>query len=517
MAHWTNQLTKPLTWIGVGAVIVGGAVWAQTRQGAGLSLERPPIELTPARTATMLGSGASGTAEAMEAAFVSLAENAGKAVVHITSDTTGLNGATGQRPTMGGEGSGFVYRSDGWIVTNEHVVQGKSQVRVVLADGREMLGKVTPAKDSQLDLAVIKVDAAGLPTLPLSREKQVQPGQYAIAIGAPFGLENSVTIGHVSAISRRSQINDPFTGTMRGYSGMIQTDASINPGNSGGPLLNLRGEVIGVNTSIYSTTGGNNGIGFAIPARVVREVADELIEKGSFDRGLLGLVPRDLKPFEREAKGVRSGALVAEVPPESAAFKAGLREGDVVVKVSDFDITDELDLRISAYRHSPGETVKVEYVRDKSRRTAQVTLGKATDLDAQQPQPDFRRRVPSIDEFFRAPFGQEDGGVPQAPRAGKPRLGVSLQSLDPTLRTQFKLPAESVGVVVVAVEPGSFADRLNIKAGDVVTEIDGKKVTTVQDVTEAMKDKAWGDQVSLGFERYSEGSKSTFRTIVPFR
>ncbi|MGE0002597.1 MAG: S1C family serine protease, partial [Fimbriimonadaceae bacterium] len=291
--NWANTLTRPLTWMGIGAVIVGGAVWAQSNRAL------PPrdatsLSLTPALTSTMGGPRVS--PNAMEEVFVNLADRASKAVVHITSDTRGLsNDQSGQTMMMGGEGSGFVYRADGWIVTNEHVVEGKKEVRVILADGRELLGKVTPVSDPQLDLAVVKVDASGLETLEFSPEKLVRPGQYAIAVGAPFGLENSVTIGHVSAISRQGTINDPRTGAARGYTGMIQTDASINPGNSGGPLIDIEGRVIGINTSIYSTTGGNNGIGFAIPSRVVKEVVDELITKGKFDRGLLGVVPRDLK------------------------------------------------------------------------------------------------------------------------------------------------------------------------------------------------------------------------------
>jgi serine protease Do len=517
MSNWTNHLTRPLTWMGIGAAIVGGAVWAQNRGNAPVSGGQPILSFTPARTAT---AGAAGLPSgSLEDAFVQLAETASKAVVHITTDTSGLNGGTSDRGARGGgEGSGFVYRSDGWIVTNEHVVQGRDQVRVVLADGRELLGKVTPANDPQLDLAVVKVDVKDLPALALSPDKLVKPGQYAIAFGAPFGLENSVTVGHVSAVSRRGQINDPMSGVSRGYTGMIQTDASINPGNSGGPLLNIRGEVIGVNTSIYSTTGGNNGIGFAIPARVVREVANELISKGSFDRGLLGVEPRDLKPFELSQRKLSGGALLEGVPEESGAFKGGIREGDVVVKINEFDVVDELDLRIAAYRHSPGETVRVTYVRDGQVKIASVKLGKPSDLAQPQQDPRMRIPAPELPDFFNQPFGEGRPQTPdRAPRTGKPRLGVSVQAVDATLRKQFSLPEGANGVVVVTVEPGSFAEKLGVKPGDLVVEIDGKRINAVADVAEAMSGVEWGDQVSLGFERYSAQGKSSFRTIVPFQ
>lgn len=515
--NWANTLTRPLTWMGIGAVIVGGAVWAQTNNRSLPPRERTTLSLTPALTSTAGTSTLS--PNAMEDVFVTLAERASQAVVHITSDTRGLANAQRNPSMMGGEGSGFVYRSDGWIVTNEHVVAGKKEVRVILADGREVLGKVTTANDPQLDLAVVKVEEKGLPTLAFATTKTVKPGQYAIAVGAPFGLENSVTVGHVSAISRQGTVNDPSTGIARGYTGMIQTDASINPGNSGGPLLNLNGEVIGINTSIYSTSGGNNGIGFAIPSRVVKEVADELISKGKFDRGLLGVVPRDLKPFERKERGVTSGALLTEVPEDSGAFAAGIRSGDIIVKVNNAEVTDELDLRVAAYRHSPGETVNITYLRGKETRNASVKLGKPTDL-AQQQSP---RQVPDLnipdgERFFRMPFGQEDGGQTPAPAVPgeKPKLGVSVQNIDATLRSQFKLGADVQGVVVLSVEPGSFAARLGIKPGDVLKSIDSKPLNSVTDVSAAMADVQWGDQISLAFERYSNGKKSTFTTIVPF-
>lgn len=504
--------------MGIGAVIVGGAVWAQSNRAL------PPrdatsLSLTPALTSTMGGPRVS--PNAMEEVFVNLADRASKAVVHITSDTRGLsNDQSGQTMMMGGEGSGFVYRADGWIVTNEHVVEGKKEVRVILADGRELLGKVTPVSDPQLDLAVVKVDASGLETLEFSPEKLVRPGQYAIAVGAPFGLENSVTIGHVSAISRQGTINDPRTGAARGYTGMIQTDASINPGNSGGPLIDIEGRVIGINTSIYSTTGGNNGIGFAIPSRVVKEVVDELITKGKFDRGLLGVVPRDLKPFEKKEKGIVGGALLTDVPAESGAYQAGIRSGDVVVKVNSFDVTDELDLRIAAYRHSPSETVNVTYRRGKDTKTASVKLGKPTDLDQSQQAPRVTPRIPDSDGdgLFRLPFDEEDGGTAPSPTqpGAKPKLGVSVQNIDATLRSQFKLGSDVQGVVVLTVEPGGFAAKLGIKPGDVLKAIDDKKINSVGDVSAAMEGVEWGDQIALSFDRFSNDSKSSFKTIVPF-
>ena len=206
----------------------------------------------------------------------------------------------------------MIYTQDGWIITNDHVVAGADSVKVVMSDGREIDGEIHRIGDQQLDIALVKVKAKNLPTLKFSESDSVRVGQFAIAVGAPFGLANSVTVGHVSAIGRPGLAGDRVSGP-RVYRDMIQTDAAINPGNSGGPLINIDGEVIGINTTIYSPTGTSSGIGFAIPANIVRVVADEMIATGKFDRGFIGIEPVNLKPYQLKERKIDGGALVSSV------------------------------------------------------------------------------------------------------------------------------------------------------------------------------------------------------------
>jgi serine protease Do len=509
-------LRKPYFWLAAGGIVVAGALGANALKGnpslaAGL---RPPIEMRPARVdPSTLDSSALATIDSLT---TSLADQASQAVVHITTDLgeldTGRQSSRG-RGMMGGEGSGFVYRSDGWIVTNDHVVSGLDQVRVVLADGREVVGKVTRSGDPQLDIAVVKVAETGLPSLALADSNAVKPGQFAMAVGAPFSLENSVTIGHVSAVSRAGAANDPVNGP-RGYSGMIQTDASINPGNSGGPLIDSRGEVIGVNTSIYTTTGGSNGIGFAIPANVVRAVADELIEKGKFDRGFLGVAPADLKPFEKKKLGAESGAIVREAEQNGIAYKAGLRVNDVITQIDEIPVRNEVDLRVALYRHSPGETINVQFKRGSEQKSVLVKLGAPEPVVAQNtprnaPESPFGNQFPDF-------FGGQDENPPTAPTE-RPRLGVVIQQLDANSRSQFGLPAEVKGVVVMTVTDGSFAQKIGIQPGDVLVQIGSKTVSTVDDVATAMGGVRMGQTLRVRFARFSDGARQDFTTEVPFR
>jgi serine protease Do len=520
MSSWTKILEKPGAVIGAGALIFAGVVVAHTLQpGASmLALPNPPAQV---RTVAIEPPPNLATLKELDATFANLAEAASKAVVHITTNLGRLDG-TANDPTeafMGGEGSGFIVREDGWIVTNDHVVGGKDKVRVVLADGREFLGRVTSTNDPQIDLAVVKIDAQGLPTLAIADSNQVRVGQLAMAIGAPFSLEGTVTIGHISALGRSGMAGGGFRQAPRVYSGMIQTDAAINPGNSGGPLINMDGQVVGVNTSIQTTSGGNNGIGFAIPGNVVKAVTDKLIRDGKFSRGLLGISPRDLKPYERSQLGVSAGAYAEEVPETSAAYKAGLRKGDVVVKINNEPITNEMDLRVAMYRHSPNDKVRVEYVREKARGSVEVKLTApeilAQSAPRQRPSPNFGR----VPDWFSQPefpqFPQERPGTPQPGDTERPRLGVGIQSIDETMRQQFGIPAGTEGVVVTTVTPNSFAARIGIQPGDVVTEINGAKVKAPADVTGAMAKVRRGDTISLKLLRFTDGVRKDFSFTLP--
>ncbi len=510
----SSFMNRPWLILGAGALLVGGVVLGQSfRPGTSVLGSLMPVKLKTAGLSTGVDMS---TLKQLDQTFSALSEAASQGVVFITSETDDKASNDPMAQLQGSKsGSGFVYRSDGWIVTNDHVVAGNDKVKVVLADGRELIGKVTHANDPQLDLAVVKVDQRDLPTLALANSGQVRVGQLALAIGAPFGLEDTVTIGHVSAVGRLGQIPDPSTGQVRVYSGLIQTDASINPGNSGGPLINVDGDVIGVNSAINSTNGSNAGIGFAIPSNVVKAVADKLIDTGKFDRGMLGVNPRDLKPFEKKDWHMDGGAYALSVEPGSPAYKAGLRDKDVITQIDKNPVTNEIDLRIAMYRHSPNETVNVTYVHDGQTKTASVKLA-APPKETQQTSP--RGQVNpfgDVQPFFNQP-DQAPNDQPKSPHSGKPRLGVMVQQLDGTLKKQFGIPAGVNGVVVTSVNDGSFASKVNMQVGDVLTEVNGKKISDVQDVMDSMSGVNWGDQVTVKFDRFRNGNSSAYTVTVPF-
>lgn len=437
----------------------------------------------------------------MEEAFVSLNEAASPAVVHI-SPANGANGA----PESQGQGSGFVYTSDGWIVTNDHVVAGAKEVTVTLANEKQFKGTVYSAEDLQIDLALVKIDASGLNTLTLAADKPVKPGQYAIALGSPFNLADTMTIGHISAINRPGEVFDPRLRANRLYSGMIQTDASINPGNSGGPLLNIEGEVIGINSSIMSSTMSSAGIGFAIPAKTVKVVADEIIQNKKFDRGLIGIVVEELKPYEVTDMKISGGARAQMVNMDGPAFKAGLRDNDVIVQVDDEQITNQSDLLRATYKRSPGDTVNVTYLRDGKENTIKVKLADPSELieqTPQQPQPQQRQRQqqPEVPDFFRQ-FGDPEffpqPDQPQAtPETGKPKLGVQVEELDENNRRQFDIKDSAKGVVISVIYGNSAAERSGMEQGDVIQSINGTAIASINDLQQAMGKLNWGDQISV--------------------
>jgi serine protease Do len=500
MKNGPNFSMKPFLLVVVGAVIgvLAIAAWNQ------IGTSDTTLRYEPMRRAAQFqpsSSGAVSGLKALDQMYTELTTYASEAVVHIAVTTAG-RGQTAGMPS--GDGAGFIMTEDGWVVTNDHVVQRASEVTVILADGRELKGKVHRANDPSLDIALIKIDATDLPTLKFADSDAVLPGQIAVAVGTPFGLENSVTFGHVSATGRIGQAGDGISDT-RAYSGMIQTDASINPGNSGGPLINVDGEVIGVNTSIFSTSGASAGIGFAIPANVVNAVASEMIATGKFDRGLMGLYPRDMKPYEMKDRNLM-GAYVADVQAGDPADKAGMKEGDVITKVNDDVIDSETDLRIALYKRSPNDKVNVTYVRDGRTRTAELTL-----------------KAPPVQQVAQAPRQRTpEGGAPdmrdffqdQQPR---PMLGVFIEDLDDTTREQHDLPGGLAGAVIYVVQEGSYAQKAGLKVGDVITQIGDKKVSTAQQVVESLSEVRMGDEVVLKFVRIQDGKANERSVRIRFQ
>ncbi|NKC32004.1 DegQ family serine endoprotease [Falsiroseomonas selenitidurans] len=390
----------------------------------------------------------------------------------------------GPRPPQGrrsmGQGSGFIIDPAGYIVTNNHVVGEASTVRVELADGRELEARVV-GRDPQTDLAVLKVEAGGtLPSLSWGDSDALRVGDWVVAMGNPFGLGGSVTAGIVSARGRQIGAGP--------YDDFIQTDAPINPGNSGGPLFNANGEVVGINTAIYAPSGGNVGIGFAVPARMARNVIADLQRDGVVARGWLGV---SMQPIDSELASAlnlpnQQGALVAGVEPRSPAARAGLRSGDVVVRLGDREIASPRDLAIAVAEQQPQSEAAITVLRDGERVQRQVTIGLR-----EQPQQQA---------------GARQGGSGQAGAEAAPAtLGLRL----------MPRKGEGAGVQVAEVQPGSLAASRGLRPGDVILRIGGQEVRNPRDVTEALGAARRAGREAVAFQIDREGGRAF--VAVPLR
>ena len=367
------------------------------------------------------------------------------------------------------QGSGFVFSSkDGllsdrtYILTNYHVVEGAEKINVKFQDGREFEAEIKGA-DPKSDVAVIKIKAGGLPALKWGDSSSLEVGEWALAIGNPFGLSHTLTVGVVSAKGRTSLgISD--------YEDFIQTDAAINPGNSGGPLVNLDGEVIGVNTAIVSRSGGYMGAGFAIPSNLARSIAQQLIDNGEVVRGYLGVVIQQLTRDLAESFDIKEtqGILVAQVSEDTPADKAGLEAGDVIVSYQGRPVTDIGDFRNRVALTPPGSRESLIIIRGGDRKEIKVTIGKLG----------------------------EDSPLAQAAEQSAEELGMSVQTLTPELARQFNAKP-GLGVVVTQVTPGSIAAMAGIKTGDVVLEVDRKPVDSAAAFNRAVDDSSEDKRVLL--------------------
>ncbi len=275
-----------------------------------------------------------------------------------------------------GLGSGVVYTSDGYIITNNHVVEDAEVVTVKLANGEEFDAEVI-GTDPSSDLAVVKIAATGLPPIPQRDDEPPVVGETAIAIGSPFGLDATVTAGVVSAVGRDITVPDPVSGRVEVVPAVIQTDAAINPGNSGGALVDNRGRLLGINTAIYTESGGSQGVGFAIPEEQAFAVADQLIATGEVQHAFLGVSGLDVTPqvADRMALPEDAGALLTEITQGSGADEAGLRVDDIIVGVNDIEITTVTDLVVAIRSQSPGDEVDIHYYRDGEEETVSIVLG----------------------------------------------------------------------------------------------------------------------------------------------
>jgi serine protease Do len=349
-----------------------------------------------------------------------------------------------------GMGSGVIVSSDGYIITNNHVVDGAAEVQVTLPDKREFKGKIV-GTDPRTDLAVIKVDARDLPYVPWGDSSKLQVGEYVLAVGNPFGLNSTVTLGIVSALGRgRMGITQ--------YEDFIQTDAAINPGNSGGALVNTRGELVGINTAIFSQTGGYQGVGFAVPSSMAKPVSESLIKTGKVVRGYLGVGIQDLTPELAKSFGLkdRKGVLVSDVADGSPAEHGGLKQGDVIIEYQGSAMEDPAALQRAVTGTPVGTKAKVKVLRDGQAKELTIVVGE---------QPETRK-------LARA--GQDSS-------ADHALAGIEVQPLDRQTARELGLSEKTKGVVVTAVEPDSTADRAGLTEGDVIQEVNRQPIRSLAD------------------------------------
>ncbi len=376
-----------------------------------------------------------------------------------------------------GLGSGVIVSPDGYILTNNHVVGGADEIHVTLMDKREFTAKVI-GKDPKTDLALIKIDTHEvLPSAVLGSSEATQVGDWVIAIGNPFGFSLTVTAGIVSAKGRILGGN---------YDDYIQTDASINPGNSGGPLFNTDGQVIGINSAIYSRTGTNAGIGFAIPIDLGKSVMEQLKEHGRVVRGWLGVQIQEVTPDLAQSFGLPKpqGALVASVEKEGPAAKAGIQQGDVIIKFNGRDVHDEHELPALVAQTAIGSSVDVELISNGKHKTIAVTVGELKEAE------------------IASARGEEPGSD----------WGVQVADNNADLARQMNLPTDK-GVVIKGVRPDTPAADARLEPGDIVLEVNHEKVATVDDFVEKAKDTKKNHRPALLLVQ--RGSASMYTVIKP--
>jgi serine protease Do len=469
----TAITAKRLTLALCAAGVIGGAVGAITVNHNNATAQNAPVVAAapaPVQAPPVAAGAPAGTVTLPD--FTRIAAQNGKAVVNVRvvgSTKTSARGGPqmdpndpfyeffrrfqgpqsprgGREAPIFGAGSGFIVSPDGVILTNAHVVQDADEVTVKLADRREFRAKVL-GSDPKTDVAVLKIDAKNLPVVPLGNSRNLQVGEWVLAIGSPFGLESTVTAGVVSATGRSlpSDTNVPF----------IQTDVAINPGNSGGPLFNTRGEVVGINSQIYSQTGGYMGMSFAIPMDVAVRIKDQIVSTGKVQHAKLGVSIQEVNQGFADSFNLASpeGALIANVERGSAAERAGLKSGDVVRKLNGQPIIGSGDLPGMLAVSKPGDKVALDVWRDGKIVRLNATLASASD----KPEPGEREEIASIDKGAK--------------------LGLALRPLDPTERRQSGIPS---GLVIE--DAGGPAIAAGVMPGDVLLSVNGKPVSSVEQV-----------------------------------
>jgi serine protease Do len=372
-------------------------------------------------------------------------------------------------------GSGVIISADGYIATNNHVVENADKVTVTLDDGREFTARVV-GRDAATDVAVVKVEAKNLPAITFADSAKVEVGDRVLALGNPFGIGETVTSGIVSATSRRA-------GLGLAYEDFIQTDAAINPGNSGGPLVDIQGRLVGLNTAILSRSGGSQGVGLAVPANLVSQISDSLVQHGKVVRSYIGVNIQDITPALADSFGLasRKGALIADVQPGSPADKAGFKSGDVITAIDGHAVEDAAKIGLTISTITPETKIGLDYLRD----------GKTSHVDVVTAIKPGSRRSGSEDE---AVTSNDDVGVLN---------GVAVDDLDQAARREMNLPAHLKGAIITNVAPDSAAARSGLSAGDVILEINKQPVTSAKDAVD-LSTNAQGKKTLL--KLWSHGS-----------
>lgn len=405
--------------------------------------------------------------------FVQLVEKYGKGVVNISTvrearvvegaDPFGFDerhaeifrrfgfpfpfgGGPRQEPERRGTGSGFIISADGLILTNHHVVDGADEIKVRLTDNREFTGKVL-GSDAKTDIAVVKIDAKDLPYLTMGNSDELKVGEWVAAIGSPFGLDNTVTSGIVSAKSRKLPSDQ--------YVPFIQTDVAVNPGNSGGPLFNMKGEVVGINSQIFSTSGGFMGLSFAIPSNLAMQIKDQLVKNGKVTRGRIGVVIQSVTQDLAESFGMKTpkGAIVSQVEKEGPAAKAGLQEGDIITAVNGRAIDDSVDMPVIIGSMAPGSIAKLSIIRNNKDMTLDVKVEEAPN---------------------------ESASSNASKTAAANKLGVTVRPLN----DEEKAKAETEGLLVT--ESTGAARKAGIREGDIIVNINGVKIKKTDDLARVL-------------------------------
>jgi serine protease Do len=385
-----------------------------------------------------------------------------------------------------GVGSGVIISPDGYIVTNNHVVENATKITVTLDDKRAFTAKLVGV-DKLNDLAVVKIDAKDLPAISWGDSTKLRPGQTVLALGSPFGyLQFSVTRGIISALDRPN----PYSDDRRKPGDFIQVDAAINPGNSGGPLVNAHGELIGINTFIISNSGSFAGAGFAIPSQIVRASAESIIKSGTVHHGYLGITMNDVTPENAGFFNLpdASGALISQVVPDTPASKAGLKSGDVLRELNGKKIANSSALQLAVSETSPGAAIDLGIIRDGKPQTIHVTVG----------------------EFQGGKSDEAESGKSNEHEGS--RLGLTVEKLSDEIRQQLNVPDRIKGVVVNSVKPGSAAEEAGIGRGSVILEVNRHAVESPESFTRQIDDAPKGKDVLLLL--WAEGGAG-YRVVHP--